>query len=76
MYWPAGGPRVFAAPRKASRPSSEDGDREEEDLGQDDDSIIDLCGSRNGQLVAAITKTSLSIWQTYVSGGRPSMYGF
>ena len=67
MYWPLGAPRVFAAPKKRTSPTSnEDSSQSQDDQTEEDPALLGLRVSRNGQLFATITKTALHIWQTAV----------
>lgn len=69
MYWPAGGPLAYAFPKKNKddRSTPEDGNGNGTVHGNDRNPLINICASRNSQLIAAITETTLSIWQTHVS---------
>lgn len=75
MYWPLGAPRVYAASRRRRKhaPSglaSGDGDIGDE---EGSEAILGLRVSRNGLLIAVISETTLTLWQTNVRRPTPSM---
>ena len=72
MYWPLGTPRVYAAAKHRRKPvdtKGEDDDEDDDDNDPRDETSTALLGlrvSRNGQLFATITASTLTVWQSSV----------
>ena len=68
MYWPLGAPRIYAAAKKRRKipEADEKDDDKEKGKVKEGAAIIALRVSRNGQLFATVTATTLTLWQTSV----------
>lgn len=68
MYWPLGAPRIYAASRRRRKASEDDDKRDDGALvnAKDEDAILALQISRNGQLFVTVTATTLTVWQISV----------
>ena len=76
MYWPLGTPRTYVVPKRPEFPADDSDDEDQEPASPPmplDETILGLRVSRNGQIMATITATTLDIWQTSV---RPSLPSF
>lgn len=73
MYWPLGAPKVYAATRRKRKPPSPEYEEDDsEDVEEKNANILSLRVARNGHLFVTITQTTLTVWQTSVSGDRRS----
>ena len=76
MYWPLGAPQIYAAPpRELKLRPGHDNEEKEEKKNKDAATIQDFMVSRSGHLLATITQTTMSIWQTSVRNQNKSMSG-
>ena len=68
MYWPLGAPRIYSSNkrRRKIKVVDSEGESDESDETSTNAPLLGLRVSRNGQLFATITATSLSIWQASV----------
>lgn len=69
MYWPLGAPRIYAADKtrnKAADTANQDDGDKSDAVDHDPASLLGLRTSRSGHMVATITATTLTIWQTSV----------
>ena len=64
MYWPLGPPKIYVATKRLREPLQARKDLIQED--ERDNAIIGFRIGRDGNVLATITATALTIWQTSV----------